>query len=163
MDLYCQFYDGRLRTSRNWGLAINLLDQQMYQKCSAARSVWRRAIWHIHATSWIRTRSTSRSAVGTLHPLGCGHVCQIKYRIVELLKSQAVLFYVHGVLACVCRTARVCLVKGGWLFIYLSCNLVTRTQFYWTALLSADVTAALAILPTYVFTVWLGTLLTGLF
>lgn len=35
MDLYGRFYDGRLQTTHNQGLAIILLYQQMYQKLSA--------------------------------------------------------------------------------------------------------------------------------
>jgi hypothetical protein len=37
MDLYSDFYDGWLQTICNWGLAIGILDQQMYQKCSATK------------------------------------------------------------------------------------------------------------------------------
>jgi len=35
MDVYSDFYDWWLRTARNWGLLVGLLDQQMCQKCSA--------------------------------------------------------------------------------------------------------------------------------
>jgi hypothetical protein len=35
MNLCCEFYDGWLRTACNWKLTIVLLDQQMYQRCSA--------------------------------------------------------------------------------------------------------------------------------
>ena len=35
MDLYCDCCDGWLWTTCNWGLAIVLLDQHMYQKCLA--------------------------------------------------------------------------------------------------------------------------------
>jgi hypothetical protein len=37
MDLYNEFYDGWLQTAHNWGLAIILLDQQMYQNCLATK------------------------------------------------------------------------------------------------------------------------------
>ena len=37
MGHYSEFYDKWLQTAHNWGLAIILLDQQMYQKCSATK------------------------------------------------------------------------------------------------------------------------------
>jgi len=37
MDVYCEIYDGWIRTAGIWGKAIILLDQQVYQNCSATR------------------------------------------------------------------------------------------------------------------------------
>jgi len=50
---FYEFYDGWLRTARNWALAIVLLDQQMYQKRSALVQTRRFDIW----------RSTVRTSV----------------------------------------------------------------------------------------------------
>jgi hypothetical protein len=79
-----------------------------------------------------------QQTVGTLHTLGCGRVCRIKYRRVEPDSLIVVRIWISSW----CMSHCTSLSSQMRLNICPTSNLVTQTEFYWTEQLSADVTAA---------------------